>query len=387
MILLYELVQSGASHAPFTRAFTQTMAAAFPGQPISIHAHPTHLREAFAESDARLDACLTQEPIPQTITSPTAIAPVLRVLSRTYRPVRASEPLVVVLTGQPQHIWAAKLFQRAMPGFRCHLVLHGDIHHLRPPYRRNPVAYLTDWFASIAYANRPGIRFLVLEPHIKASVARHVPKIGPYMDAIHHPCSPAPAAWGEDAGVPPGPLRFAIVGIAGKAKGLDVFARLALRTRAATGDAAEFRLVGKVQRGWRDLDLGGISGPLPFTEEWLPRAAFEDELRRLHYIVLPYSMDYYAYAASGVLLDALRWRKPVIAFRVPPVQELADRFGDVGYLCASEDEMAATVERLATHFDPARYAAQRDNLDRAYRSRLPEAVAAECRDVLHTGGA
>jgi glycosyltransferase involved in cell wall biosynthesis len=198
---------------------------------------------------------------------------------------------------------------------------------------------------------------------------------------IHHPCAPAPAEW-ETTEVPGRPLRFAIVGIAGQSKGLDVFARLALRTRVETGDAADFRLVGKVQRGWKALDLSGISGPRPFTENWLPREVFEAEMRRLHYAILPYNIGYYAYAASGVLLDALRWRKPIISFRVPAVQKLVERFGDIGHICDDEDDMASTVQHLVRSFDPARYRAQRRNLDAAYRSRLPEAVASEYRNVL-----
>ena len=111
---------------------------------------------------------------------------------------------------------------------------------------------------------------------------------------------------------------------------------------------------------------------------------FERELAALHYVVLPYEMSYYALSASGVLLDALRWRKPVIAFRTPAVSELAARFGDIGHICDDEEAMTGTVRALLGRFDPARYEAQRRNLDAAYRSRLPQAVAGEYAQVLHT---
>jgi glycosyltransferase involved in cell wall biosynthesis len=92
-------------------------------------------------------------------------------------------------------------------------------------------------------------------------------------------------------------------------------------------------------------------------------------------------MDYYGLSASGVLLDVLRWRKPVVAFDTPVVRELAERFGDIGYICADEDEMAAVVQRLLAGHDPQRYQAQRRNLDAAYRSRLPDAAALEYRGM------
>jgi len=179
---------------------------------------------------------------------------------------------------------------------------------------------------------------------------------------------------------PTPPVRFAILGIAGRSKGLDVFARLAKHVKESAGEAADFRLVGKLQSGWQALDLSGISGPLPLTEDWLPRSVFEAELRQLHFAILPYNANYYAYAASGVLLDALKWRKPIISFRVPPVLELAERFGDIGYICDDEQHMRETVGVLVSAFDPDRYQRQRRNLDAAYVSRLPIAIAAEFRN-------
>ena len=138
-----------------------------------------------------------------------------------------------------------------------------------------------------------------------------------------------------------------------------------------------FRLIGKLQGGSEQLDLSGISGPLPISTEWLPREVFDDELARLHYVVLPYNMDYYGLSASGVLLDVLRWRTPVIAFDTPVMRELGQRFGDIGHICSTEDEMAVVLNGVLGGFDAARYERQRRNLDAAYRSRLPDAAAAE----------
>jgi hypothetical protein len=173
-------------------------------------------------------------------------------------------------------------------------------------------------------------------------------------------------------------MRFGLVGIAGRAKGLDVFARLARQMMVDAPEAAEFRLVGKLQPNTAGIDLSGISGPRPFTAEWLPRPVFEQEIAALRYIVLPYDKDYYALSASGVLLDALRWRKPIIAFRTPPLLELEARFGEIGHLCDSEAEMLAILSGLIGSEDGgARYEAQCSNLDAAYRSRLPAAIADE----------
>ena len=235
----------------------------------------------------------------------------------------------------------------------------------------------------MAHANHPDVRFLVLEPHIVGNLVATLPAVAAEIDVIHHPCLVAEVPW-QAPSQSAGPLRLGLLGIAGPSKGLDVFARVAQRVVSVAGDAAEFRLIGKVQRGWRDLDLSGISGPRPFSEDWLPRDVFERELANLHYVVLPYNMDYYALAASGVLLDALCWRKPIISFRTPAIDELTARFGEIGHVCADENDMFATVQRLLRGFDDKRYQAQRRNLDAAYRSRLPETLAPDYARLLRT---
>ena len=113
---------------------------------------------------------------------------------------------------------------------------------------------------------------------------------------------------------------------------------------------------------------------MPLSPEWLPREVFDSELANLHYVVLPYNMDYYGLSASGVLLDVLRWRKPIVSFDTPVIRELVEQFGDIGHICA--DELTGeNLDTLLSSFDMERYQVQRTNLDAAYRSRLPETAA------------
>jgi glycosyltransferase involved in cell wall biosynthesis len=380
MVLFYELTQYGMSHAPFTRAFVEMVAHACPGEPLTIYGQPSHLEAAFGQPSAVLDGRLSK--LPYTPPSPdpsnfwTLMTDTLRFLRQTYGPLRAQRPTVIFLTGQPHHIWAAKLYRMMTPGFRCHLALHGDVVGIRYPRARNPLVRLRDYTTAIAHRNHPDVRLIALETHIRANIGQEIPGSAEFIDVIRHPCMPADTAW-QTVNPSERELRFGLLGIAGKSKGLDVYARLALRVRRDLARRPEFRLVGKLQGSADQLDLSGIGGPLPFSQDFLPREVFDSEVARLHYVVLPYNMAYYGLSASGVLLDVLRWRRPVIAFDTPVIRELAERFGDIGVICRDEAEMAAAVDQLLVDFDPARYAQQQRNLDAAYRSRLPDAAADE----------
>lgn len=377
MVIFYELAQIGMSHAPFTRAFVQMVAHASPGEAMRIYARQSHLDCAFPEPDALLDSRLEQVPFEPAETSFWGrMTDTLNLLRVSYGPLREQRPQVMFLTGEPHHIWAAKLYRMMTPGFRCHLVLHGDIHNLRAPRPRHPLRRMQDYFSSIRYLNHPDVRFIALETHIRSNIDLVLPGTAPFIDVIRHPCMPVTVDW-RAANPADQEVRFGLLGIAGKSKGLDVFARLALMAPRDARRQPRFRLVGKVQAGSEQLDLSGIDGPLPFSKEWLPREIFDAEVARLHYVILPYNMDYYGLSASGVLLDVLRWRKPVIVFDTPVIRELSERFGDIGHICRDVDEMAAAVAGLLDGFDDARYARQCRNLDAAYHSRLPDAAAAE----------
>jgi glycosyltransferase involved in cell wall biosynthesis len=381
MILLYELSQTGLSHSPFTSSFAQSVAYALPGQEIVVYSRASHLAAAFADLDPGLARRFALKPIvPENFCAAAgpfaAIWRNLRVLHDTYATWRSQSPLVIFLTGEPQQIWAAKLMKRLAPDFRCHLVLHGDVNSVVARRSRNPVNRLTDYNGSIGLLNHPDIRFIALESHIKTNLAALFPSAAACIDVVHHPCTPLLTDLPANTAVD-GPIRFALLGIAGRSKGLDLFARLAKEITTTLPGAADFRLIGKVQPGYQQLDLDAISGPRPFSETWLPVDVFETELSSLHYVVLPYRMDYYAFAASGVLLDALRWRKPIIALRTPAVDELVRRFGEIGHVVDSYDEMAAVARRAVTDFDAQRYMVQQRNLDAAYHSRLPQEIATE----------
>ncbi len=388
MIILYELSQTGLSHSEFTKAFTESIAHAFAGHQIVVYGRGSHLDAAFAALPPVLDGRLIQRPdVPEDFClgdNPLlALVKTFRFLHASYGQWVSHCPLVIFLTGEPRHILAAKLLKRLRPSLRCHLVLHGDIASLTLPRARHPLRRFTDYTASITLANHDDIRLVTLESHIKRNLTALFPEVEPYVDVVRCPYNRGNAHW-HAAIRDEEPVRFGLLGIAGRSKGLDIFARLATEIMDAFPRAAEFRVIGKMQHGYQDLDLSAVSGPRPFSETWLPAEVFEVELDALRYVVLPYNMEYYAFAASAVLLDALGWRKPLVAFRTPAICELSERFGEIGHICDSYDEMADTVTGILSGFDPERYAAQCRNLDAAFQSRQPRAIAGEYSAVVRS---
>jgi hypothetical protein len=175
-------------------------------------------------------------------------------------------------------------------------------------------------------------------------------------------------------------LRVGLVGQATRDKGIDVFLQLAHGLRARHGDAIEFYLVGGARH---DADLAAFA-PLahPVTAGGIPRAVFLERLAHLHYVLLPLRPEYYRLSASGALIDAVTWLKPVIATRMPIVTGLFERFGEIGHLCDDADGFRAVLEGLLANRDAARYRRQVDAMRRVRESRLPARLGLEYRAIV-----
>jgi hypothetical protein len=226
------------------------------------------------------------------------------------------------------------------------------------------------------------VRLLVLEHAIRRTLHRNAPVAGGIADVLPHPINPAEAREAE-ANHLTAPLRFGLVGQATKSKGITPFLDLAQRFALTHPDGVRFHVVGNAPVGTDMAPFAVLDDPVPFGH--LDRAEFLRKIRRLHYVCLLLQHQYYALSASGALMDALIWLRPVIATRVPIIVDLFDRFGDIGELCDDVDAAYAAIARLADHPDPARYERQVENLRRARESRLPSGLAGEYRALTETG--
>jgi glycosyltransferase involved in cell wall biosynthesis len=106
---------------------------------------------------------------------------------------------------------------------------------------------------------------------------------------------------------------------------------------------------------------------------------FLARLGGLHYVLLPYRRGYYDLSASGGLIDALTWLKPVIATRVPLTEQYLGEYGDIGLLCEDAAGLGAAVDAVLAAPDAARYDRQVAALAAARETRAVEALATRYR--------
>jgi hypothetical protein len=382
MILAFELLSLGTHHGPANSATLQTIAYAATDQTIRVHAHASHIAELRGDplltGNQRIefvDVALSPHYLEKSqVVSIKRFWREFVTLLRALRQVRRREfCLLVMLSTTPTLILAASLI--AATGWRrvgTLVCLHGNIASLTGWRSRNPVIRRLDLHAMLARRHRLPLRYLVFEPSVRQELGKLVPEAPAYTDVLPHPANPAEIV--QQPSLPlQYPVRIGLVGQATEAKGITPFLATARQFKQRHGDRVEFYLIGRVFPGDDISRFAGLDGPV--STEPIARHAFRELLGRLHFVFLPLRPEYYRLAASGALLDAITWLKPVIATDIPIVADMFTHFGDIGYRCSSTDEMQQALESVLTSMDPARYAGQVDAMRRAREARLPKTLA------------
>jgi hypothetical protein len=149
---------------------------------------------------------------------------------------------------------------------------------------------------------------------------------------------------------------------------------------AKFGERAEFHAIGRLPETGQTTNGIEALATKPGSMR-LTRNEFIRGMMPLQYIVLPHEAASYTLTASGVLLDAIAWEKPVIARKIPIFEAMFQRHGDIGYLFSDDSELRVIVEQILQPADKLRYRAQVLNLRSARKSRAPEALAEAYREI------
>ena len=396
MILIFEPSWTGTTHAPGNSATVQIAARAFPGQQVRLHAEESHLAEM--RRDAALMALPNLSLVPAAISQRFQGRPHIVSARRAWheftlmrdalRQAPPDEPCLVFLlsttaTASFAAAWAARLSGRRRIGVQ--VGFHGNLNDAVAGWRpRNPLARLFDTRAALEARHAVPLRFLVLEEAIRSAMGRLMPGIEARMDVVPLPVNTAEVPAAAATPPPAPPLRIGFVGLGTPDKGMDVFLDIARRIRARHGpEAVEFVHVGRIAPNADPADFALLAHP-PATAQ-LPRADFVARLASLHHVFLPFRRGYYDLSASGALLDALTWLKPVITTRVPLTEQFFAEYGEIGVLSDDEAGLEAAVEAAVTRPDPAGHARHVEALRAARETRRVEALAERYASVVRRG--
>jgi glycosyltransferase involved in cell wall biosynthesis len=382
MILLCELSFSGRVHVPFNAGLLAAIHAAFPKEQLGFYGAKTHLEELKHEICPALADSISW----QAIAPPDSNASYWKRFPREIQILRklvgtlGTDPhsRLILTSAYPSTILALKIAQAFRPKHHCvQIILHGMSGVVGRRSKR-PHLRLQDTKTAFRLFGNKGIHYIVLEQFIRDTLVNSCPLLSGKVDALEHPISPAqvelPAAELVE------PIRFGFLGLADKAKGFPTFVELADRTTARYRTRVEFHAIGHMPKN--SLVLNGTSALVSKPQGTLmSRTAFLNGVAPLHFIVLPHEAGPYTLTASGVLLDAIAWGKPVVCRRIPIFESMFSKHGDIGYLFNDDEDLIGVVEKIVEKADDSRYRRQIGNLRNARKTRHPEALAEIYRSI------
>jgi hypothetical protein len=389
MILVFEMLWTGTQHAVGNSATIQAIARGFPDQSVRVFADPSHLTEL--RNDPALTACTNVS------FAPIAIHPVHRGKTHivawgrfrqefaTLRQALAQVPkgercLVLLISATPTAIFAASLLAR-LAGQRVgvQVGLHGNLNDAFGWRPRNPLTRAFDLRSALTARHPKRLRFLVLEQGIRDTLATLLPMAALRTDVLELPINIAEVA-GQSTPTFAPPIRIGLVGLATAAKGTELFLDIAREMTARYPGKVAFHHVGRLMPDADPAPFAVLAEPPSAAH--LPRVEFTARLAALHYVFLPIREGYYNLSASGALLDAMTWAKPVITRALPIVTPHFRRFGEIGYLCDSDAAMRTAVDTILTTMDADRYARQIAAMQALRTARTPAALAATYRALI-----
>lgn len=117
-------------------------------------------------------------------------------------------------------------------------------------------------------------------------------------------------------------------------------------------------------------------------KDGLSRTRTPDEVRnkiinKMTYALFTYNLGSYKYTASGAVMDALNFEKPIIALSNDYIKSYFDKYGNIGYLCNSYEELLEKVSSVINNFPKEEYELQKTNLKKIKQTDSIENLAAE----------
>ena len=384
MIVVSELVFSDGGHVPFNAGLLAIVRAAFPLEHVCFVGAKGHVRELKKQAGEALTKSIEWREItllPVDTSYFTRFKHDMRLLRNLLRIIpEGTSGLLLLAHAQPATLVALKLLKcfrfRAV---KVQLVLHGKLGGVIGRRYRHPIRRFQDMKTALTIFGNGNLQYIALEESLQTTLLENLSSLEKKVCLLPHPLPPneAEAVAIEDL---KRPVQFGFLGLASKSKGFPVFVKLAQETVIRCCEQAEFHAIGRFhpdESMVSDLDALATKPGM----ERLSRRNYINQVDRLHFIIFPHAAKNYELTASGTLLDALAWAKPLIARRIALFENMFLKYGDIGYLFSTDLELKFIVEHIVQGVDTARYHQQVLNIQRARCSRTPKSLSIVYRKI------
>jgi hypothetical protein len=396
MLYVVEPQCIGIEHAPFNAGLLATLRAAFPLETITFFAEYAHLAEVQALMPRSLWDSLTVHSLlpPCRSHADTSLKrlpmerPLMEQLVRNAHGQGCHRMLFTSITAAG--IVALKEALNTYPGVEAHAVLHGILSTL-PVESLSLKKLFTNAFRPVfLMPPHPRLRYLVLGESIRQELTKGLlAHLKDQVDVLDHPFIYPPLPETPHDLRAQGELRFCTFGGLHPTKGGPAFFDLARAQQThIQQETTSFHVLGHIpdarlqQRLAEGCVIAQDPPNIPMERDTI--AALADTM---DYAVFCYPPKQYRLRASGALFDAFAYGLPIIALKNPFFEMYWQRFGDIGHLCDTLEDVQVALSRLiAQGPDAERYNRQRQNLQALREALSPAGLALDMQALFSRKG-
>ncbi len=384
MIVVSELVFSDGGHVPFNAGLLAIVRAAFPLEHVCFVGASGHIQELKKQVGEALTKSIEWREVtllPVGISYFTRLVYDIKLLLTLLRIIpEMASGLLLVAHAMPATLVALKSLKcLKFRELKVQFVLHGQLGGVIGRRHRHPIRRFQEARTALGILGNDNFQYIVLEESLRTVLLKNLPDLEKKINLLPHPLPPNEVE--SSAEKLKAPIRFGFLGLARESKGFPVFVKLAQETVTQYRDQVEFHAIGRFLPADPCIVLEMDALATKPGMERLSRRNYINQVAQLHFIVFPHETKSYQLTASGTLLDALAWAKPVIARRMPLFESMFIEYGDIGYLFSTDLELQSIVKMIVHEMDTARYHQQVLNIKRARCSRTPKTLSVEYRKI------
>lgn len=223
------------------------------------------------------------------------------------------------------------------------IVLHGELEFLKSTNRKHTTAALGLVLKLAINLSGQNTQYIVLGNRIKDHLEKYFSKdiIKKIVTVLHPYCydlNVKPALFKENES----PLVFGTIGTQMLSKNSEQIFDLAnMFEEKINNGVLNFRTIGKVLPEINPFKNKLVNQLYP--DAFVPYSIFENEARKLNFVLFFYSNDSYQLCASGAVFEVIKLGLPIISIYNDYFDWLFEDYGKMGFLCNNVIEMKSLI--------------------------------------------
>ncbi len=284
---------------------------------------------------------------------------------------QSSKVIITTLTPMGHLLFRIADLIFGMPGYI--LLLHAELEQLNPNKRNSFSRFAMRFWASLNKIKRGELSYICLSKHIENAIVTLGVDPNRRIAFLMHPFSSNFCFRGQGSHPNNKALTIGVPGlIRSDTKRVDDVFKIGHALYQANSFVT-IRLIGRAVPSFCFPEFTNVEMPFRYYDRPINQELFDAELEKADFLMLLYDQQSYSLTASGAIFDALKYNKPVLAYRNPLFDYLKEKNCFPGVLFGSWEEIVAYVESLCSPDAPGLggelYKVELENLKAVSNSR------------------